>query len=53
MRIDYPRAGKTGVRRLWPSWRQWLAIWFGGLVTGVVLAGAGFAAAYTLVEIPR
>ena len=52
MRIDYPRAGKTGVRRLLPSWRQWLAVLFGGLLTGVVLAVAGFAAAYALVEIP-
>ncbi len=48
MRIDYPRAGKTGLRRLLPSWRQWLAMLFAGFA----LAVAGFAAAYALVEIP-
>ncbi len=48
MRIDYPRRGRTGVRRFWPSWRQWLgmaALGFGVLV-------AVFAVAYTMIDVP-
>jgi membrane peptidoglycan carboxypeptidase len=26
VRIDYPRAGRTGLRHWLPSWRQWLAL---------------------------
>ena len=26
VRIDYPRRGRTGVRRFLPSWRQWLLL---------------------------
>ncbi len=35
MRIDYPRAGRTGVRRFCPSWRQWLLLVVLGVLAGV------------------
>lgn len=41
MKIDYPRAGRVGVRRWIPSWRQFLslsALGFVGLVAAFVLA---------------
>ncbi|GAA1261902.1 transglycosylase domain-containing protein [Kitasatospora nipponensis] len=47
--IDYPRWGKTGVRRWLPSWRQWLTvflIFFGG---GVAAVGT----AYAMTNVPQ
>ncbi|MFC9328352.1 transglycosylase domain-containing protein [Kitasatospora sp. NPDC057015] len=41
--IDYPRFGKTGVRRWVPSWRLWLSgflLFFGG---GVAAVGVAYA----------
>lgn len=43
MKIDYPRAGRVGVRRWLPSWRQGLslvAVGFAGLVAIFILAVA-------------
>ncbi len=47
--IDYPRFGKTGVRRWLPSWRQWLSgflIFFATCVGGVFYL-------YQTTEIPQ
>lgn len=49
MRIDYPRAGRSGLRRFLPSWRQLLGV----VVLGVALVVAGFGAAYALVDVPQ
>ncbi len=38
MRIDYPRRARTGLRRWWPSWRQWLIL--------AILAGSAVVAAF-------
>ena len=41
--IDYPRHGKSGIRRWLPSWRVWLAgflVFFGGSVAAVGIAYA-------------
>ena len=48
MTIDYPRDGRTGVRRFVPSWRQWLGL------AGVGVAAVGIAGAvvYVSVDIP-
>ena len=35
MRIDYPRAGKSGVRRWLPSWKQVLTVLLLGFVAGI------------------
>jgi membrane peptidoglycan carboxypeptidase len=48
VRIDYPRAGRRGVLRWWPSWRQWL--FMGGLA--VLLGVVGFGALYASTAIP-
>ncbi len=48
MRIDYPRAGRRGVRRLLPSWRQW----FGLAGLGVFVLIGLFAIGYALVRVP-
>ena len=48
LRIDYPRAGKTGVRRFLPSWRLWLGLITAGLF---VLIGLFFLG-YALVKVP-
>ncbi len=48
MRIDYPRAGRTGLRRFWPSWRQW----FGVLALGFGVAVAAFSVAYAMIDVP-
>ncbi len=46
--VDYPRAGKQGVRRLMPSWRLVL-----GLATAVVLLGViAFSVVYARVAVP-
>ncbi len=47
--IDYPRWGRTGVRRWLPSWRLIL----GTFVTVVVLGFASLAAAVALVQVPE
>jgi membrane peptidoglycan carboxypeptidase len=47
--IDYPRWGRTGVRRWLPSWRLIL----GTVVGVVVLAVASLAAAVALVQVPE
>ena len=47
--IDYPRWGRTGVRRWLPSWRLIL----GTFATFVVLAIASLAAAVALVQVPE
>jgi membrane peptidoglycan carboxypeptidase len=48
MRIDYPRYGRTGLRRFVPSWRQFLAL--GGIAVGAaVISGAVL---YATTEIP-
>jgi membrane peptidoglycan carboxypeptidase len=49
VRIDYPRRGRTGVRRFVPSWRQVL-----GLVTlGVAAGAAAFVALYLMIDVPQ
>ena len=48
MRIDYPRAGRTGILRFWPSWRQWFGVFALGL--GAVLAAG--VVAYAMIDIP-
>ncbi|MEU1118953.1 MULTISPECIES: transglycosylase domain-containing protein [unclassified Streptomyces] len=47
--IDYPRAGKYGVRRWVPSWRLVSGVFLGFL--GSVMAVAGIS--YALVEVPE
>ena len=49
MRIDYPRRGRSGVRRFVPSWRQCLAI--GGL--GLAGCVAAFGVLFALVTVPQ
>ena len=47
--IDYPRGGKTGLRRFLPSWKQLLAM---AVLSGAAIAAA-FAAALALTTIPE
>ena len=47
--IDFPRRGKTGIRRFVPSWRQVVVTCLLGLIA---VAGA-FIAAYYLISIPN
>ncbi|WP_195911055.1 transglycosylase domain-containing protein [Streptomyces kaniharaensis] len=47
--IDYPRHGKTGVRRWLPSWRQWLTAF---LVCFAACVGGAFYL-YQTTEIPQ
>jgi membrane peptidoglycan carboxypeptidase len=49
VRIDYPRRGRTGVRRFLPSWRQWLAL----VGTGFLLVVAAFAVLYAKIDVPK
>jgi membrane peptidoglycan carboxypeptidase len=49
VRIDYPRAGRTGVRRWLPSWRQLLSL---AAIGFVALAGA-FAFLWVTTDIPE
>ena len=49
MRVDYPRAAKTGWRRFVPSWRQLLAL--GAL--GFLALVAAFVALYAVVDVPQ
>ena len=49
MRIDYPRRGRTGVRRFLPSWRQWLAF----VGAGFFLLVAAFAVLYARIDVPQ
>ncbi len=49
MRIDYPRAGRRGVLRWWPSWRQWLFVGGFAVLFGLV----GFSALYASTAIPQ
>ncbi|KGM09394.1 penicillin-binding protein, partial [Cellulomonas bogoriensis 69B4 = DSM 16987] len=46
--IDYPRAGKTGIRRWLPSWRLILGLF----LTGLALVIAAVAVAYAMTPIP-
>ncbi|ATL28498.1 transglycosylase domain-containing protein [Streptomyces formicae] len=46
--VDYPRSGRSGVRRWLPSWRQWLGS-FAFLLTAV---GTLFVCVYASVDIP-
>ncbi|QEU93722.1 transglycosylase domain-containing protein [Streptomyces kanamyceticus] len=46
--VDYPRSGRSGVRRWLPSWRQWLGS-FAFLVTAV---GTLFVCVYVSVDVP-
>ena len=48
MRIDYPRAQRTGVRRFVPSWRQWLAMFGVAFLLGFLT----LVAAYSRTTIP-
>jgi membrane peptidoglycan carboxypeptidase len=48
MRPQYPRPGRTGLRRWLPSWRQWL----GASLTGVSLSGLFLTVAYAATDIP-
>ncbi|WP_369175183.1 transglycosylase domain-containing protein [Streptomyces sp. R28] len=48
MRPQYPRPGRTGLRRWLPSWRQWL----GASFTGVGLSGLFLVVAYAATDIP-
>jgi membrane peptidoglycan carboxypeptidase len=48
LKIDYPRAGRTGVRRFVPSWRQVLTLAGSGLLLFVGL----FVLLYALVKVP-
>ncbi|WP_447039159.1 transglycosylase domain-containing protein [Streptomyces sp. DSM 118878] len=47
-RVDYPRAGRSGVRRWLPSWRQLL----GTASLAVLTVLAAFVAVYVSVDIP-
>lgn len=47
--IDYPRYGKSGIRRWIPSWRFFL----GTFLTGAALVAGLLIAAYASVEIPE
>ncbi|CAM5668452.1 peptidoglycan glycosyltransferase OS=Streptomyces alboniger OX=132473 GN=CP975_14920 PE=4 SV=1 [Streptomyces alboniger] len=47
-RVDYPRAGRAGVRRWLPSWRQLLA----AVSLAVLASVAAFVAVYVSVDIP-
>lgn len=47
--IDYPRAGRTGVRRWLPSWR----LVTGSVVLAGVLAAAALALAVVVVPVPK
>lgn len=49
MRIDYPRSGRTGLLRFWPSWRQWLSL----VVLAAALGVAAFAVLYAVIDIPE
>ncbi len=49
MKIDYPRRGRTGVRRYLPSWRQWLLL----AATGFGLAVVAFGVLYASVKVPK
>ncbi|MEU8976085.1 transglycosylase domain-containing protein [Streptomyces monashensis] len=49
--IDYPRAGRAGVRRWLPSWRQVLASSL--LCVGAVAAAVGYAYATTTIPDPN
>ena len=46
--IDYPRSGRNGWRRFWPSWRQWLGL----VVLGAGLLLAAFSVAYAMIDVP-
>ena len=48
LKIDYPRAGKRGIRRFLPSWR--LSLGLAGI--GVLLLVGLFALGYALVKVP-
>jgi membrane peptidoglycan carboxypeptidase len=48
MQPQYPRPGRTGLRRWVPSWRQWL----GGSLAGVGLSGLLLVVAYAATDIP-
>jgi membrane peptidoglycan carboxypeptidase len=48
VRIDYPRAGRTGLRRWLPSWKQLLAM----VLLGVGLVVGGFAVAVAVTPVP-
>jgi membrane peptidoglycan carboxypeptidase len=49
VRIDYPRRGRTGVRRWLPSWRQWLLA-----LGALVVVGLGtFVALYLTIDVPK
>ncbi|THC47805.1 penicillin-binding protein [Streptomyces sp. A1499] len=47
-RVDYPRAGRAGLWRWLPSWRQWLA----AASLSVLTVVAAFVAVYVSVDIP-
>jgi membrane peptidoglycan carboxypeptidase len=49
LKIDYPRRGRTGLRRYLPSWRQWLLL----AATGFVLAVVAFGVLYASVKVPK
>jgi membrane peptidoglycan carboxypeptidase len=49
LKIDYPRAGRSGLFRFWPSWRQWLLL----AVLGVAALVATFAVLYSVIKVPR
>jgi membrane peptidoglycan carboxypeptidase len=49
VRIDYPRRGRTGVRRFVPSWRQWLAL----VGAGFLLVVVAFAVLYAKIDVPK
>jgi membrane carboxypeptidase/penicillin-binding protein len=43
LRVDYPRAEHTGVRRFVPSWKQFLALFSVGFLAMVALVGVAYA----------
>ncbi|MEZ5117452.1 MAG: transglycosylase domain-containing protein [Candidatus Nanopelagicales bacterium] len=49
MRIDYPRAGRTGIRRWLPSWKQVLSI----VLLGIVSVVGAFAIAVAVTDVPE
>ena len=49
MKIDYPRRGRTGVRRFLPSWRQWLLM----ATLGVVAVAVAFTVLYATISVPK